>query len=152
MTDTKKKPPFPTLPLYAVGALLAFTIMVVIAARLGGIEPTFKTDAEVVQTREILLKDLPGGGISVQDATTGAVIDEIPPGANGFIRVAMRSIARQRRLNKVGLEPPVRLVALSDNSVMLEDPSTGLRINLRAFGEGNARSIAYLISEKGKSQ
>ncbi|MBC8048649.1 MAG: hypothetical protein H7X92_00690 [Chitinophagales bacterium] len=152
MNDAKKKPPFPTLPLYAALGLLAFTILVVAAARLGGVEPTFKTDAEVVQTREIRLKDLPGGGISVQDATTGSTIDEIPPGANGFIRTAMRSIARQRRLHKVGSEPPVRLVALSDGSVMLEDPSTDVRINLRAFGEGNARSIAYLISAKGKSQ
>lgn len=149
MKDAKKSQPFPILPLYAALGLVAFTIVVVVAARLGGVEPSFKPDAQVVQMRDIRFKDLPDGRITAQDATTGATIDEIPAGGNGFIRVAMRALARQRRVHKVGSEPPVRLVALSDGSVMLEDPSTGKRINLRAFGEDNARSIAYLISAKG---
>jgi hypothetical protein len=34
----------------------------------------------------------------------------------------------------------------------LEDPSTGKRVNLRAFGDENAKSIAYLMSANGAAR
>ncbi len=152
MNSAKKKPPFPTLPLYGALGLVVFAVFIVGVSKFSERDPTVREKAEPRQTRDLQFVDLPDGAIEIKDAATGSAIDVVPPGQNGFMRVTMRSLARQRRLQNIGSEPPFRLTAWSDGTVSLEDPSTGKRVNLRAFGEDNARSIAYLMSANGATK
>ena len=69
----------------------------------------------------------------------------LAPGTNGFARGVLRGLARERRRSDIGMEPPFRLARWSDGRLTLEDPTTGRRIELGAFGPTNAEVFAALM-------
>ncbi len=72
----------------------------------------------------------------VVDANTGEVIDELVI-SDGFIRTVLMSMSFDRRRDGVEEDPIYRLVRWDDSRVSLEDPTTGVIINLGAFGYQN---------------
>ena len=82
----------------------------------------------------------------VRDLTDPRATFRIEPGGNGFVRVAMRSMARERFLRGIGEEQPFRIGRDADQRYWLEDMATGRRIGLDAFGGGNARSFTQLLT------
>lgn len=106
--------------------------------------------SEAVLARSILFSDRIDGGISIRDATTGSLIGEIPPGEGGFVRGALRGFTRERRLENPGAESPLRLAALQDGAIILEDPVSGRWTDLRAFGATNARSFVEILNKKNE--
>ena len=141
----------PRGPIIAGAALIGATLIAVAAVRLSGIDVSSRSQAPVVAERRLQFEDLPDGGIAVRDADAapGTVLRVVPPGADGFLRGTLRALVRQRRLAEVGPQAPFRLSAHSDGRLTLDDPATGERIDLEAFGPTNAAVFAQLLATGG---
>jgi putative photosynthetic complex assembly protein len=136
----------PTLPLAALGALVLVSVLGVGAVRLAGVSPQQIADAATVSTRQLKFEDRADGGIAVRDARTGAVLDTIAPGTNGFLRSAMRGLVRERKRQGLGAEQPFELLGRADGRLTLVDPGTGRRIDLESFGPSNAAVFVRLLA------
>lgn len=135
-----------TLPrgvLLSIGALVLATLMAVAAVRLSGIDVR-EPDAAAAQTRALNFEDRPDGGIDVIDADSGQLVDTLH-GENGFVRGALRALARERKLRGLGQSQPFVLIGRADGRLTLEDPATGQRIDLESFGPMHAGAFARLL-------
>ena len=94
---------------------------------------------------ELRFEDLDDGGVAVIDATDGRTLDVLEPGSNGFVRGAMRSLVRERRASNVGAEAPFSLLRTANGQLLLHDPTTDRRIDLRAFGATNADAFGRFL-------
>ena len=74
------------------------------------------------------------------------LVDTLAPGSNGFIRVVLRGLARERKLGDIGPQPPFRLTRFVNGQITLTDTSTGKQIDLDAFGSTNAEAFARLMN------
>jgi putative photosynthetic complex assembly protein len=98
-----------------------------------------------VESRDLRFEDGQHGAVLVFDATNQQLVDTLNPGSNGFIRVVMRALARERRLGDIGSQPPFRLTRYAGGEITLTDTSTGKKIDLGAFGSTNTEAFARLI-------
>lgn len=124
-----------------VGLSLALAAFV----RLSGVDISSMPPARPMLMRSLQFVDDPSGAVLVYDADTHRRIQSLPPGTNGFVRATMRNFARERRSNSVGADIPFKLVASRDGRLILEDPATGRRIDLEAFGPTNAGVFAAFL-------
>ncbi|WP_203071691.1 photosynthetic complex assembly protein PuhC [Falsiroseomonas ponticola] len=132
-------------PLLAAALLIAATLALTTAPPPGG---GVQYQGEVSAQRELLFADRADGGVTVTDARTGQAIGELAPGEDGFIRGALRGLVRERRIGGLGPEAPFRLTGWSDGRLTLEDPATGTRLDLAAYGATNAEAFARFLSTK----
>lgn len=130
-------------PLLAIAALVLVALAAVAAVRLSGMDIR-TTDAPPLAVRSLNFVDAPDGSILVKDARTGESVEQLR-GEHGFVRGTLRGLARERRRQGIGQEPPFELVARSDGRLTLIDPSTGRRVDLESFGPANARHFAQLL-------
>lgn len=137
--------PFPRAALIGAGALVAFSLVLAGGARLTGLGTLQVPEGTAVFSRDFRFVDRAEGGVAVYATPGGQLIDVIEPGTNGFIRGALRALARERRQNEIGAEPPFRLTQWTDGSLSLEDTATGRRIFLEAFGPTNRDAFARLL-------
>lgn len=135
----------PPGPLIAVGALLATCLLLVSVARTTGIGTTQTPQLAVIAERELRFADQRDGGITVHDARTDQFLERVEPGTNGFLRGALRGLARERKRQGIGPEPAFRVSGRSDGRLLLEDPSTGRLIDLGSFGATNAAVFLRLL-------
>ena len=135
----------PILPLVACAALALCTLAGVSLVRLTGVGSALSELAPVVNERALRFQDRVDGGITVLDARNGAVIGDVAPGTNGFLRSAMRGLVRERKREGIGPALPFELVIRGDQRLTLEDPGTGRRIDLRSFGPTNAGVFEQLL-------
>jgi putative photosynthetic complex assembly protein len=146
-----KKAPFPRVILAVVGSVMALTIVAAAVGRMTGAANSAPTST-VVASRELLFRDLPTGGVAVYDATdVSAPIDMIAPETNGFLRATMRGLARQRMRQDADREVPFRLTGWADGRLTLEDPTTGRKVEMEAFGITNEAVFAHLLTVKAGS-
>lgn len=89
--------------------------------------------------------DSADGTVTAQNADTGATIVTLGIGEGGFVRQAMRGLARDRMLRSISDEPPFLLYRLADGKLVLSDPETGRAIALDSFGRSNAASFAAFL-------
>jgi putative photosynthetic complex assembly protein len=152
MHSASKSPPFPRSTLLTAGAVIALSIGVAAVGRMTGAansEPT----APPVASRELLFGDLPNGGVTVFDAREPSVpIDVIAPETNGFLRATMRGLARQRLRQNKDAEIPFRLTEWADGRLTLEDPVTGRRVEMEAFGITNEEVFARLLTAQAPAR
>ena len=137
-------PKVPRGVLIAVAALLALVLLSVAGVRLSGVEIR-EPDAAAVAVRLLRFEDRPDGSIAVIDAASGAQVERIDA-EGGFLRGAMRVMARERRMRGLGPEAPFQLIARADGRLTLVDPATRQIIDIESFGPTNAASFARLIS------
>lgn len=142
---------FPRAPLIGAAALIAFTIATVALVRFTGIG-TIEEPSSVVVARDLHFVDRDDGGVGILDAGNDQAIEVIAPGTNGFMRSTLRGLARERKRQSVGPEAPFRLTAWADGRLTLEDPATGRRIGLEAFGQTNAQAFARLLLTETRTQ
>jgi len=135
----------PRLPLAACAALALTALVGVGVVRFTGVGSGLSEVAPVVQARTLRFEDRIDGGITVRDARNGAVIGDVAPGTNGFLRSAMRGLVRERKREGIGPEMPFALVVRNDGRLTLEDPGTHRRIDLRSFGATNAGVFEALL-------
>jgi putative photosynthetic complex assembly protein len=137
----------PRGPLLAIGAVLLAVLVGVAAVRLSG-TPIRAPDAEAVATRSLRFEDRPDGSVAVLDARSGQQIESIH-GEAGFLRGALRAMARERRKQGLGSAPAFELIARADGRLTLVDPATGERVDLESFGPTNAGAFARLLTAQG---
>jgi putative photosynthetic complex assembly protein len=128
------------LPL--VFALVGFSLVTVTVAVLMPGAPKPSPLDGALQSAELRFADIADGGIAV---TTSAGVTVLPPDTNGFVRGAMRAMARERKTRAIGPNDPFVLALRPNGRLDLVDPDVGTVIDLRAFGADNARSFAALM-------
>jgi putative photosynthetic complex assembly protein len=126
------------------GALIAFSLISVGLVRITGNGPD-QLAAAVTQERSLRFLDRADGGVDVIDGSTGDTVTVLR-GEQGFVRGALRALARERQARKLGPEQPFVLTAHADNRLTLTDPTTGERIDLESFGSANTGEFARLLA------
>jgi putative photosynthetic complex assembly protein len=145
MSDPFAGQSFPRAPLLGAGALVLASLLAVATMRLSGAPPMTVAPSPVVIERQLNFEDAVGGGVDVIDARSGTRLSHLEPGADGFIRATLRSLVRERRLQRIGAEAPFVLSSHADGRLTLADPATGRSVNLEAFGPDNAGAFARLL-------
>jgi putative photosynthetic complex assembly protein len=137
----------PRGPLYAIGAVLLLVLVGVAGVRMSG-TPIRTPDAEAVAVRSLRFEDRRDGSVAVLDARNGQQIESIQ-GEAGFLRGALRAMARERRKQGLGSEPAFELIARADGRLTLSDPATAERVDLESFGPTNAGAFRRLLTAQG---
>lgn len=102
--------------------------------------------AAVLFERKFVFADRPDGGVDVRDIDRGgAVVFVLPNTENGFVRGALRALARRRHLAGIGAESPFTLTRFEDGRFTLADPSTGERVEIGSFGPTQVESFEELL-------
>jgi putative photosynthetic complex assembly protein len=128
-------------------ALVCFSLVAVIAARIMHWQATPLPAASPVTVLHLSFRDRPSGAVEVRDADHDeALVHVIAPGTNGFARGVLRGLARERRAEGVGAAPPFTLTRWSDGRLTLEDPQTKRQLSLEVFGPSNAQPFADLFT------
>jgi putative photosynthetic complex assembly protein len=146
MNEPSRPGTIPRGALWGAAALIALTILAAGTGRLSGIGVAHVPVSQPVATVELRFEDQPDGSVAVYQLPQGETLAVLAPGTNGFIRGVMRGLARERRQHDVGAQPPFRLTRWEDGGLSLEDPTTGRRIELKAFGPTNADDFARLLA------
>ncbi|MBQ0930348.1 photosynthetic complex assembly protein PuhC [Ideonella sp. 4Y16] len=138
--------------LRAIAALILATLLAVAWVQLSGGAPSSASTAPVVVERWLQFSDLPDGRIEVRE--DGHPLATLSAGAHGFLRGALRALARERRVAGLAAQVPLaastptpafRLRAHADGRLSLDDPATGVRIDLESFGPTNTADFAQLL-------
>lgn len=147
----------PPAALKAAAALVAVSLLLVAAVRIGVVVPgpsasEARIEARMTPRAERMLRfeDL-AGQVLVSDAGSGAAIASIGQEGSGFIRGVMRGLARERRLNGEGASAPFRLAAWPDGALTLTDTATGRVIELGSFGPTNKAAFAAFLAPEKRS-
>ena len=135
---------FPRWVLITVGLLLLFCLVSVGLVRITGNGPD-QLAAAVLNERLLRFEDRSNGGVAVIDGSTGKLLTTMT-GEQGFLRGAIRALARERASRKLGSEQPFQLISRTDGRLTLFDPATGQRIDLESFGPTNAGVFASFLS------
>ncbi len=144
MSDSFTRP-FPRGALIGAGALLGLSLLLVTGSRINGVGATRMPEAAVVSTLDLRFADREDGAVVATAASDGRIVAVFAPGTNGFVRGVMRGLARERRRDGIGAEPPFRLIRWTDGRMSLTDLATGVNINLEVFGPTNAAAFAQLF-------
>lgn len=140
-------PPKPMLRVAIAMIAMVFT-MAILATQFGIFKSPDIYEDPVAQ-RALSFDDATDGGILVKDGLTGEVALTLPPGTNGFLRGALRSMADRRRVAKKSQEAPFLLTAWGDGRITIDDPETGERIAVSSFGPTQVRSFVALLDKDG---
>lgn len=134
----------PRWTLVGMALLMVATIAIAGLARQTGIGATGIPDSPTVARADLRFEDREDGSVLVRDGS-GRALATIAVGADGFIRGTMRSLARQRKQAGLPRDLPFLLERRENGRLSLSDPSTGARIELDAFGSGNAATFARFL-------
>jgi putative photosynthetic complex assembly protein len=132
--------------LLGIAGLILFSLLAVSIARFTGFRTGEETPSPVTESRYLRFEDAPGGVIHVYEWDSGAMLATYAPGTENFVRGVLRGLVRERRSRDIGAETPFRVARHQDGALTLEDPATGRRINLWAFGPDNVRSFSRLLA------
>lgn len=149
MSHAIQEPVVPKGGIIAAAALVLFLLATVTTVRLTGTGGVHMTLPAAVESREFQFADGQNGTVLVYDARDRQLVDTLAPGSNGFIRVVLRGLARERKLGDIGQQPPFRLTRFVNGQITLTDTSTGKQIDLDAFGSANTDAFARLMKLKG---
>lgn len=145
IVDKSKTPDtFPRWVLWTTAFLLLFTLGSVALVRITGNGPD-QLAAATVAERLLRFEDRPGGGVAVIDGETGKLLTTMT-GEQGFLRGAIRALARDRNARKIGPEQPFKLISRTDGRLTLFDPVSGQRVDLESFGPSNAGVFAPFLT------
>lgn len=148
----------PLIPRGAVigaGALIAATMALVGMAQLAKLAsppaPKAAPAAEdIAEVRALRFDEKNGEAVSAFDAATGEKIVDLAQ-TDGFVRVVLSSLAFDR--NRMGKrdQPTFNLTQWTDGRISIEDTTTGISINLGAFGEGNKSVFRKFLKGEAKT-
>jgi putative photosynthetic complex assembly protein len=106
--------------------------------------------ARPVRTANLVMQDRADGSIAVLRASDLHVIDVVPPDTNGFLRVVLAGLVRERRREGMGARSrPFHLTRWSDGRLTLDDVATRRLIELEAFGPTNEGAFEHLLDLSG---
>ena len=128
-------------PVWAMLGLALLTLAVVGWQRLAGGAPAEVVD--VAWQRALHFEDRPNGDVAVVDAQDRREVARFS-GEQGFLRGALRTLARERLRRGMGPSEPFILTGHANGRMTLSDPTTGTRIALESFGPSNLAVFAPL--------
>lgn len=135
--------------LIGAAALISFAILAAAVGRVTGFGAVRAGYSAPVSSVALQFKDRQDGGISVIAPESGEVVGVIEAGTDGFVRTALRSLAYDRQRRGVGSAPAFVIATWPNGQTTLDDPSTGRRVELAAFGVGNMQTFARLTTQRG---
>ena len=135
---------FPRWILYFSAGIMAFSLISVGLIRITGNGPDQLAAAPTVQ-RSLVFEDQKDGGVRVADGVSGQTLTVLY-GEQGFVRGALRALARERFSRGIGSAQPFDLIARVDGRVTLMDSSTGQRVDLESFGPTNTAEFARFLA------
>lgn len=138
---------FPRVALYGAGGVLFAVLLWVALFRETEPEPRDLSTAHFAV--ELIFEDRADGAVVVRDPATGEVLQVFDPGTNGFVRGAMRGLARERKRRSIGPDVPFTLVLWPTGHLSLEDTATHASIDLSAFGPSNFAPFAEILGAAG---
>ena len=145
----------PRSALIGIAAILLGTLVPIFWFRVSGSEPISQVPLpdQVTESRQLRFEDGPNGTVSVYEVGSGSdvLVRVIEAGEGGFVRGVLRSLARARRASNIGADVPFTLTQQADGALFLEDPATGQRIFLQAFGPASTASFEALLA-RGPAQ
>jgi putative photosynthetic complex assembly protein len=130
--------------LLAIAVVLLGSLLAVATVRHSGVSVR-APDAVPVAVRALRFEDRPDGSVAVLDPASGAEVERVH-GEAGFLRGALRALARERQRRGLGAGPAFELIARADGRLTLSDPATGERLDLESFGPANAGVFARLLA------
>lgn len=152
MTEGATYRPFPRGPLFGAGALVVLSLILAAISRFTGVGTMTVDEANPVASRELRFEDRSDGAVAVLAAKDDKVVEILPPGTNGFVRGVLRGLARERKSEGIGTEPPFRLTQWDDGRLSLEDSATGRRIELVSFGQTQFDVFAQMLKRAEDAQ
>ena len=130
----------------AAGLLMLCTVALAAFARFSGAGRVDRPASTIAAERDIVFQQLPDDVVRVLDARTRTVIVSYPAGQGGFVRGSLRAFAYSRKVKGLALDAePFHLTAWQNGSLSLDDPATGGRVELDAFGSENRAAFASLL-------
>jgi putative photosynthetic complex assembly protein len=138
-------------PLIGMAVLLVLSFAIIVFARITGVGVMGVPASPVTSSISLTFKDRDDGSVVVRDGT-GRTLETIPVSADGFVRGAMRSMARDRKKSGLGSEVPFILERRANGRLGLSDPATGGRLELDAFGPSNSGAFARFLPVPGQRQ
>lgn len=140
--------------------LIVFGVIAAVLATVAVIRDTERGPrdlADAVLTLPIRFEDRADGAVVVRSGAgpvigDGEVLQVFDPGTNGFVRGALRGLARERKRRAIGAEVPFTLVLWPSGMMSLEDPTTHNTIDLSAFGPSNAEPFMRILASEGGSR
>lgn len=138
---------FPRHLVLGAALVVAGTLALVTIGGLTPVDPR-QSGVSALDSRDLLFADRADGGVAVTDARDGRLIVMVAPGQDGFVRGAMRGLARDRKLNALGAAAPFRLTRWADGRMTLEDTATGRMLEMTAFGQTNTEAFMRFLTTK----
>lgn len=133
-----------------LGLVLLITLALVAVVRYSGVDIRY-ADAPSQQVRLLRFADMDNGDIGVVNAQDGSELARFS-GEQGFMRGALRALARERKRRDIGPMVPFELHARTDGRLTLIDPATQVRLDLESFGPANAGLFAQLLQDPQTSK
>lgn len=152
MADATADPTVPRSAVIAASVLIAAAIAAAAFCRWTGIGAArFDPTDHSVAVRSLLLRfeDRPDGGVAVVTPDAGERVAVIDAGTDGFVRTVLRSLAYDRHRHNIGSGPAFAITRWSDGRLTLDDPATGRRVDLAAFGAANMRAFETWDTAQG---
>jgi len=148
--------PFPRAALWGAAGVIGFALIATVGVRIGVLPQVanpqaMRAEASIQPVSQLDLRflDRADGAVVVQTLDGVTVATVLPASEQGFVRGVMRGLARERRLENVGVEAPFRLALWEDNGLTLTDLATGRQIELGAFGTTNRAAFAAMLPTAG---
>lgn len=140
----------PPLPLALSFGMALLALVLVAGARVAGYSPEQTLPgATVVDTRLLRFEQAADGRVTVIDGDTGQAISATAPGAEGFLKGALRGLSRIRMSDEASPGAAYRLERLSNGQLLLIDTASGIKLDLNAYGRGNAAVFAQFLETTG---
>lgn len=138
----------PRGPLLGALAVVLVAAGAAVSARTSGVGATREASyaGQALERHAVRFADAPDGGILVYHGASGALAGRVAPGGDGFLRGALRAMARGRRLAGAGPERPFVLTRWADGRLTLDDSVTGMHVAVSAFGPTQVASFERVFA------
>ncbi|MGF1466635.1 MAG: photosynthetic complex assembly protein PuhC [Sandaracinaceae bacterium] len=133
------------------GAVIGAAVLIALSIGIAGFARMAQlTDgadiAPATESVDLRFEDRPDGSVAVLSAASGDEVAVLAPASNGFVRGVLRGMFRTRKLESVDRDEPFRLSRTEDGQLILADPASGRRVELRSFGRTNHDAFARLLA------
>lgn len=138
----------PRWALIAAGCLVSGTIALATISSLGAKRVAMpQASAPITALR---FDQNAAQALIVTNAVTGKQVAFIAPTADAFLRTTLRTMIETRISDGITRTAPFLLIPTGKDDLVLDDPATGQKIDLQAFGPSNSVQFQNLTT-KGQS-
>lgn len=137
----------PRAALFSMAALVVISMILAGAGRLTGTGTVGHLQLPPDGTPVLVISFVgdADGDVTVVDASTGRVLEELGAGEGGFLRGVLRPLERERMRRSTDRDGAYELRRNVDGSLVLRDPLTDVSVDVAAFGATSARAFTDLL-------